>query len=70
MKKESWFIRLIRYLFYPNNGVRTSYQEQIIEQLRLEKEKRFAETLYPQAKVSEIGKQLVKKNQRLTGKKK
>ena len=41
-KKKSWLYRFLRYLFFPNRGVKP----EIIE--------------------SELGKQLVKKNQRLT----
>jgi hypothetical protein len=56
MQKESWFIRLIRYLFWPNHGVRTPHQEEILQNLKEEADKQavFHQSLLDAGLVKQI----------------
>lgn len=70
-KKRSWLYRLLRYLFFPDRGEKlTKSMWDNTEQIKKDIVKNNEEFLNPQAKIvviSELGKQLVKKNQRVTG---
>lgn len=65
---KSWLYRLLRFLFF-SRPKKLTPQEEIIKTLRVLKTKQAEQILYPKPQANELGKQLVRKNQRLTVKK-
>lgn len=64
---KSWLYRFLRYLFFPDRGeklMKSMWGN--TEQIKKDILKNNEEFLKPQIIESELGKQLVKKNQRLT----